>query len=161
MLRCEPDSVLYDDPRLTREVVRPGWPETWMAVAGEVAKRSYDPRLKVGAIIVSEDNTTVLSVGYNGNAKGMPNVPDSMEPGKSGMIHSEVNAVVKCDFNFPKRKHMYCTHSTCRDCAKIVVNAGISRFIYNELYRDVSGLDILRQCGVEVMSLAEAIALGS
>lgn len=136
------------------------WPETWMQIAWTISERSYDPRLKVGSIIVSEDNTVMLSVGYNGNAKGLANVPESDEPGKSGFLHAELNAVIKCDYNFPKRKHMYCTHSTCRACAKIVANAGISRFVYGTMYRDASGLDVLRDCGVEVLSLEEAILKG-
>jgi len=138
---------------------RPSWPETWMNIAKEMSRRSYDPRLKVGCVIVSDDNTVMLSAGYNGNAKNLPNYPESFEPGKSGFLHAELNAVIKTDFNFPKKKHMYCTHSTCRACAKIVINAGISRFVYNELYRDESGLELLRLGGVEVLSLNEAILI--
>jgi dCMP deaminase len=136
---------------------RPTWPETWMGVAERISERSYDTRLKVGSIIVSADNTCVLSVGYNGNAKGLPNVAESLEPGHSGFLHSELNACIKADFSFPKPKHMYCTHSTCPACAKILINFGIARFVYDTLYRDASGLDLLRQGGVEVMTLDEAI----
>jgi len=136
---------------------RASWPETWMTVARAIALRSYDPRLQVGAIIVSEDNTQMLSVGYNGNYKGGPNEHESSEPGKSGFIHAEVNSLVKCDFNFAKRKHMYVTHSPCRDCAKLIVNAEIARVVYEIPYRDPSGLDLLRSVGIEVMSVEEAI----
>jgi len=136
---------------------RPSWPETWMSVARAIAQRSYDPRLQVGAIIVSEDNTRMLSVGYNGNYRGGPNEPESLEPGKSGMIHAEQNALVKCDFNFPKKKHMYLTHSPCRACAKLIINAEISRVVYNEVYRDPSGIELLKSAGVEVYSMEEAI----
>ncbi len=136
---------------------RPTWPETWMAIAHEIAKRSYDPQLKVGAIIVSADSTRMLSVGYNGNYKGGPNLRESEEPGQGGMIHAEVNALVKCDFNFPKQKHMYLTHSPCRSCAKLIVNAEISEVVYDKLYRDPSGLEILRSVGIGVFSLDEAI----
>lgn len=137
------------------------WPETWMNVAKIMSLRSYDPRLRVGAIIVSEDNTTMLSCGYNGNAKGLPNEPESLDPGGSGFLHAELNAVIKCDYNFPKKKIMYCTHSTCRACAKIVINSGISRFVYSELYRDSSGLDLLREGGIEVLHIEEAIKRSS
>lgn len=133
------------------------WPEIWMNVAREIARRSYDPRLQVGAIIVSEDNTQVLSVGYNGNYKGGPHQHESAEPGKSGFTHAEINALVKCDYNFNKRKHMYVTHSPCRDCAKLIINAEIARVVYNIPYRDPSGLDLLRLVGIEVMSLDTAI----
>jgi dCMP deaminase len=136
---------------------RPSWPETWMSIAREVSKRSYDPILKVGAIIVSEDNTRMLSVGYNGNYKGGPNVRESDEPGLGGLLHAEVNALVKCDFNFHKKKYMYVTHSPCRHCAKLIVNAEISRVIYGELYRDISGIELLKSADIDVLSLSEVI----
>ena len=65
------------------QLERPAWAETWMQVAWTMAARSYDPRLQVGAIIVSEDNTQMLSVGYNGNYKGGPHQHESSEPGKA------------------------------------------------------------------------------
>ena len=133
------------------------WPETWMQVARTMSERSYDPRLRVGAIVVSADNTQMLSVGYNGNYKGGPHEHESPEPGQSGFIHAEVNALVKCDFNFAKPKHMYVTHSPCRACAKLIINAEIKRVIYEVPYRDTSGVDLLKSVGVEVLSLAEAI----
>lgn len=137
--------------------LRPTWPETWMTVARAMAARSYDPRLKVGAIVVSCDNTQMLSVGYNGNYKGGPHEHESPEPGKSGFIHAEVNALVKCDFNFPKKKHLYVTHSPCRDCAKLIINAEIIRVIYEIPYRDTSSVQFLKQCGIEVLTLQDAI----
>lgn len=137
---------------------RPSWPMTWMSVAKTMSERSYDPRLKVGAIVVSEDNTQMLSVGYNGNYKGGPNEHESTEPGQSGFIHAEVNALVKCDYNFPKKKHMYITHSPCRQCAKLIINAEISKVVYEQLYRDPSGIELLKSAGIEALSIEEAIA---
>ena len=128
-----------------------------MSIAHTIAERSYDPKLKVGAIVVSEDNTQMLSMGYNGNYKGGPHVRESDVPGQSGFIHAEVNSLVKCDFNFAKKKHMYLTHSPCRACAKLIVNAEISRVIYDVEYRDASGLEVLTSSGIEVFSLGQAI----
>ena len=136
---------------------RLSWPETWMSIANTISNRSYDPGLKVGAIIVSDDNSQMLSIGYNGNYKGGPHFRESSDPGKSGFIHAEVNALVKCDFNFPKKKHMYLTHSPCRACSKLIVNAEISKVIYNMLYRDLSGIEILISAGIEVFSLEDVI----
>ena len=113
--------------------------------------RSSDPRLKVCAIIVPEDNTGILALGYNGTAKGLSNEPDSLVPGQSGMIHAEQNCLIKCPFHYPVAKHMYVTHSPCLQCARLIVNANIRRVVYGQLYRDTSGLDVLRQAGVEVM----------
>ena len=139
------------------ETLRITWPETWMSIAKVVAQRSYDPRLKVGSIVVSADNTQMLSIGYNGNYKGGPHEPESLDVGQSGFIHSEANALIKCDFNFGKKKHMYLTHSPCRACAKLIVNAEIARVVYDVPYRDTSGLEILTSMGIEVFSLEEAI----
>ena len=52
---------------------RPNWDEIWMQFARLVSKRSYDPRHRVGAVIVTSDNQQVLSIGYNGNYSGGPN----------------------------------------------------------------------------------------
>ena len=136
-------------------VDRASWHEVWIEVAKAIATRSYDPRLNVGAIIVSEDNTQVLAIGYNGNYKGGPHEHESQESGKSGFIHAEANCLVKCDYNFPKKKHMYVTHSPCRDCSKLIINAGISKVVYEIPYRDVSGLELLRSVGIEVCRVNE------
>lgn len=136
---------------------RPTWPETWMSIAHVIAQRSYDPRLKVGAIIVSSDNTQMLSGGYNGNYAGGPHEHESPEPGMSGFIHAEVNALVKLDFNFGKDKHMYITHSPCKMCAKLIINAGIKRVVYDVAYRDPAGVDLLKSVGIETIILSQAI----
>ena len=139
------------------EVNRPTWHQTWMTIAKTVAERSYDPRLKVGTIIVSDDNTRLLALGYNGNYRGGPHQPDSNDPGHSGFIHAEVNALVKCDYNFNRNKIMYLTHSPCQQCAKLIVNANISEVVYDQEYRDVSGLTILRTCGIVVNRFSDVI----
>ncbi len=114
-----------------------------MRVAMTIAERSVDPKHKVGAIVVSYDNTQVLALGYNGNYKGGPNTVESSSPGESGLLHAEINALLKMDYNTPKKKKMYVTLSPCRMCAKAIVNAGIDEVIYLENYRDESGLEIL------------------
>ena len=83
---------------------RPSWDKIWMDFAFLISNRSYDPRYKVGAVVVTDDNTQVLSVGYNGNYSGGPNEVESTVPGESGMLHAEINALLKMDYNNPKRK---------------------------------------------------------
>tara|TARA_B100000214_G_C23902540_1_gene597225 strand:+ start:322 stop:696 length:375 start_codon:yes stop_codon:yes gene_type:complete len=114
-----------------------------------ISTRSYDPRHQVGTVIVTEDNTQVLSVGYNGNYSGGPNEVESDMPGESGMLHAEINALLKMDYNNPKRKILYVTLSPCKMCAKAIINAGISKVVYIEKYRCDSGLKILEQSGIE------------
>jgi dCMP deaminase len=128
-----------------------------MAIARVIAERSYDPRLKVGAIIVTSDNTQMLSGGYNGNYAGGPHEHESPEPGLSGFIHAEVNALVKLDFNNPKEKHLYLTHSPCRMCAKLIINAGVKKVVYEVAYRDPSGVKLLQGVGVQAHTLEDAV----
>jgi dCMP deaminase len=127
---------------------RPSWDEIWMEMAHSIARRSYDPNYKVGAIIVSADNTSVLALGYNGNFAGGPNCRDSEERGKSGLIHAEVNALLKMDYHNHKRKVMYVTHSPCTMCAKAIINAGINEVVYAREYDYELSVELLGEAGI-------------
>ena len=131
-------------------MTRPCWDEIWISCAKSISKRSYDPRFQVGAIVVTDDNTQVLAVGYNGNYSGGPNKVESEIPGESGMLHAEINALLKMDYNNPKRKKLYITLSPCRMCAKAIINSGIDEVVFKDEYRDSSGLDLLRNTGILV-----------
>ena len=136
--------------------MRPDWNNIWKRFVLDIAKRSPDPKFQVGAVIISNDNTQVLALGYNGDHKGGPNQRDSLETGKSGFIHAEVNALIKCDFNNPKPKKMYLTHAPCPVCAKCIVNAGIKQVLYiNDYEPDMSGIKILSECDVSVIKLVD------
>ena len=133
---------------------RPSWDKIWFNFAEDISQRSVDPKYKVGAVIVTEDNTQVLALGYNGDQKGGKNQRDSLEQGKSGFIHAEVNALIKCDFNNPKHKKMYLTHAPCPVCAKCIVNAGIKQVLYRNDYEpDMSGVKILNESGIVVRKI--------
>jgi len=129
---------------------RPSWKEIWMNVAELMSQRSHHPTFKVGAIITSNDNTQILSVGYNGNESGGENEPESCEPGMSGLLHAEINCLLKLDYNNPKDKTMWLTLSPCQQCAKAIVNSGIKNVIYRDEYRDNRGLEILLKSGIKV-----------
>jgi|TARA_R110001599_G_C11895684_1_gene625671 dCMP deaminase len=130
--------------------MRPDWDTIWTDFAKNIARRSYDPQFQVGCCIVSSDNCQVLSIGYNGNHTGGPNERDSAEPGHSGFIHAEINALIKLDYNNPKSKTMYLTLSPCKQCAKAIINGGIHKVVYLYKYRDTSGLELLQNNGVKV-----------
>ena len=66
------------------------------------------------------------------------------------MIHAEINALLKCDYNIRGRKIMYVTLSPCKMCAKAMINGGVSEVVYDEEYRDMSGVDLLKSAGVTV-----------
>tara|TARA_A100001035_G_C27534530_1_gene386786 strand:+ start:216 stop:629 length:414 start_codon:yes stop_codon:yes gene_type:complete len=130
--------------------MRPEWDDIWMSVAHTISQRSIDPRHQVGSIIVTDDNTQLLALGYNGNYKGGPNEIESLRPGQSGLIHAEQNALIKLDYNNPKKKKMYVTLSPCSHCAKMIVNANIHEVIYDEQYRDPAGIEIMKSAGLSV-----------
>ena len=132
------------------EAPRPEWDTVWMEFAYSISRRSYDPRHQVGAIVVTEDNTQVLAVGYNGNYAGGPNEVESKTPGESGMLHAEINCLLKMDYNNPKKKTMYVTLSPCKMCAKAIINSGVAKVMYCETYRDTEGIDLLLESGIDV-----------
>mgnify|MGYP003665274616 FL=1 len=134
-------------------MMRPEWDTIWMDFSHTISKRSYDPQFQVGCCIVTEDNCQVLAIGYNGNHTGGPNKRESEEPGHSGFIHAEINALIKLDYNHPKKKKMYLTLSPCRACAKAIINGGIAKVYYRKAYRETSGIELLQSCGVEVTKL--------
>jgi len=132
---------------------RPSWDKIWMQMAETIAQRSHHSTFKVGAIIVTSDNTQVLSLGYNGNAKGMSNVPQSEEPGCSGLLHAEINALLKLDYNNPKDKIMYLTLSPCENCAMAIINSGIKKVVYKNEYRNKKGINMLKDANVQSVRL--------
>ena len=133
------------------EQTRPNWDEIWMDFASNIARRSPDPNFKVGCCIVSQDNCQVLAIGYNGDHKGGTNERESLEPGQSGFIHAEINALIKLDYNNPKNKTLYITLSPCLQCAKAIINGGIDKVVYRDIYRDTSGIELLREHKIETI----------
>ncbi|HZV50390.1 MAG TPA: deaminase [Candidatus Dormibacteraeota bacterium] len=122
--------------------------EVYMRMAEELAKRSTCSRSQVGSVITTGDLTQVMGIGYNGNARGLPNRCDGTEPGRCGCIHSEANALIKAGAQTPG-KLMFVTTSPCPMCAKMIINSNIRRVYYRTPYRDPAGLEVLRRGGVE------------
>ncbi len=130
---------------------RPCWQDIWMKMAEIISLRSHHPEFKVGCVIITSDNTQLLSLGYNGRAARLENEPKSTKPGESGLLHAEINALIKLDYNNPKDKVMYLTLSPCENCAIAIVNSGIKKVIYKEKYRDETGINTLKKAGIEVL----------
>jgi len=121
--------------------------EVYMRMAEELAKRSTCVRLQVGTVITDQRLENVLAIGYNGNARGLPNKCDSSVPGSCGCIHSEMNALVKAPGNV-RDKVMFISASPCVMCAKLIINSGVSHVFFRKAYRDPSGIEVLGQGGV-------------
>ena len=142
---ARPEPLAENDPTPDRIPLE----EVYMRMAEELAKRSTCARLQVGSVITTGDLTQVLGIGYNGNARGLPNRCDSTEAGACGCIHSEQNALIKAGAQL-SGKVMFVSASPCVMCAKMIINANVARVYYREAYRDPAGLNVLRQGGVEV-----------
>lgn len=121
--------------------------EVYMRMAEDLAKRSTCTRLQVGTVVTDALLENVLGIGYNGNAKGLPNRCDSMVPGQCGCIHSEVNALIKAPGSV-RDKVVFVTNSPCVMCSKLIINSGVTHLFYRSAYRDPTGLEILEEAGI-------------
>src|SRR5207245_11359215 len=92
--------------------------EVYMRMAEQLAKRSTCARLQGGTVITTPDLTQVLGIGYNGNARGLPNRCDSTTPGSGGCLHSEQNAFIKAGAQLPGTV-MFDSASPSAMCAKM------------------------------------------
>ncbi len=124
----------------------------------EMAKRwselSHCTRKKVGALIVKD--RMIISDGYNGTPTGFENpCEDEENYTKWYVLHAEANAILKVASSTQSCKGatLYLTLSPCRECSKLVYQAGIKRLVYNKAYKDTTGLEFLQKAGVEVVQL--------
>ncbi|MDE6536912.1 MAG: dCMP deaminase family protein [Muribaculaceae bacterium] len=114
------------------------------------SENSYCLRRKVGALIVKDK--MIISDGYNGTPSGFPNVCESEEGVTFPyVLHAEANAITKVarSNNSSQGSTLYVTASPCMECSKLIIQAGIKRVVFSELYRITDGLDLLREAGVE------------
>jgi dCMP deaminase len=123
-------------------------------MATEWSALSCCKRKKVGALIVKDG--TIISDGFNGTPKGFPNdCEDANGDTHWYVLHAEANAMLKVARSTQNTDGatLYVTYSPCKDCSKLIIQAGIKRVIYREEYRDISGVKILREAGIEVIHL--------
>lgn len=128
----------------------------YLRMAGIWAENSYCQRRKVGAIIVK--NQMIISDGYNGTPSGFENVcEDEQGVTKPYVLHAEANAITKVarSNNSSDGATLYVTSSPCVECAKLIIQAGIKRVVYNEQYRLTDGVDLLRRAGIECIQIAD------
>lgn len=119
------------------------------------AENSYCTRRKVGALIVKDK--MIISDGYNGTPSGFENVCE-LDNGttKPYVLHAEANAITKIakSGNNSDGATLYVTSSPCLECAKLIIQSGIRRVVYGELYRITDGIDLLKRAGIEVVCLS-------
>ena len=124
---------------------------SYLEMASVWAKNSYCSRRQVGAILVKD--RMIISDGYNGTPSGFENVcEDENGVTKPYVLHAEANAITKVakSSNSSLGATLYVTASPCMECAKLIIQAGISRVVYLEEYRITDGVDLLRRAGIQV-----------
>jgi len=122
----------------------------YLEIAKSISELSYASRKKVGAIIVKDNS--IISDGYNGTPNGFENeCEDNIGNTKWYTLHAEANAItklVRIGGVSANGSTLYTTVSPCKECAKLILQSGIKKVIYNENYRDTSGIDFLKKAGI-------------
>ena len=124
---------------------------SYLAMAEIWAQNSYCKRMKVGALLVKD--RTIISDGYNGTPSGFENVcEDENGVTKPYVLHAEANAITKVakSGNSSEGATLFVTASPCAECAKLIIQAGISRVVYRDAYRLTDGIDLLKRAGIQV-----------
>lgn len=123
----------------------------YLRMAREWSELSYCKRKKVGAIIVKDK--MIISDGYNGTPSGFENFCEDEEGyTKWYVLHAEANAILKVASSTQSCNGatLYITMSPCKECSKLIHQAGITRVVYRDGYKDDSGLAFLEKAGVEI-----------
>ncbi len=126
----------------------------YLRMAAIWAENSYCRRRQVGAILVK--GQMIISDGFNGTPAGFENVcEDSEGITKPYVLHAEANAISKVarSNNSSQGSTLYVTASPCLECAKLIIQAGIERVVFNELYRITDGIELLNRAGVECVHI--------
>ena len=126
----------------------------YLKMAKEWAQLSYCNRRQVGALIVKDG--MIISDGYNGTPSGFENCCENENNETHWyVLHAEANAILKV----ARSTHncnggtLYITLSPCKDCSKLIIQSGIKRVVYSEEYKDLEGVNYLRNYGIEIVYL--------
>jgi len=155
---------------------RPSWDAYFMQIAQLVKTRATCPRRSVGAVIVRDKR--ILSTGYNGAPRGLPHCPEGggehdwplgcLRAGHCiRALHAEQNALLQAAMMgiACQDSTMYVTCQPCNNCAKMIINAGIVRVIYEGEYPDEFSKELFRDSKMDVLRFSdnrlEKVDLGS
>ena len=130
---------------------------TYLKMAKQWAQLSRAERMKVGCLVVKD--RMIISDGFNGTPRGFDNTCEQLNTVKEQMtggnkmitkpevLHAESNAITKLAMSTISSKDstMYVTLSPCLECAKLIIQCGIKRVVYSELYRITTGVALLEQ----------------
>lgn len=127
------------------------WLEFVATTANSVAALSSCNRGKVGAVVFDDKN--IISIAYNGTPEGESNECEKDGITCPNVVHAEMNAIAKIcrSTSSSKGLYLYVTLSPCIECSKMIIACGFSRVYYEQEYRDISGLEMLRRHNLEVV----------
>ena len=145
---------------------RPTWEAYFIEMAQVIAKRSTCLRRSVGAVLVRDKR--ILASGYNGAPSGLPHceevgcrraelgIPSGQRPELCRGLHAEQNAIIQAALHGITTRDavLYCTTQPCIICAKMLINAGIKRVVYEGEYADELAREMFEQAGVELAQVA-------
>lgn len=118
------------------------------------AKNSYCERMQVGCLIVKEKS--IISDGYNGTPTGFPNVcEDDYNSTLPLVLHAEANAITKLARGTQSSDGsiLYVTLSPCFECSKLIIQSGIKKVVFLEVYRNPEPISFLAKAGIEIFKL--------
>jgi dCMP deaminase len=127
------------------------WNSHWMEIAFVTSKLSKDPSTKVGAVLVSQDNSQ-CSVGYNGMPRSYDEEPDDwlIKDRKYNLVfHAEDNCILNCPFSMKGCK-LYCTHKPCYRCMERILHVGITEVYFKIDYDKLGFEDIWNKCASKI-----------
>lgn len=130
--------------------------KAYLRMASEWAKLSHCKRKQVGAIVVKD--RAIISDGYNGTPTGFDNsCEDENGDTQWFVLHAEANAILKLarSNNSSAGATLYITLSPCKECSKLIHQAGFTRVVYINGYKDSEGLDFLKLAGIEVVQIQD------
>ncbi len=120
------------------------------------SKNSYCKRRQVGALLVQ--GRMIISDGYNGTPAGFENdCEDEDYLTKNYVLHAEANAITKVakSNNSSEGSTLYVTTSPCIECSKLIIQSGIQRVVFSELYSKQEGLRLLERAGVKLIHIPD------
>lgn len=124
----------------------------YLKMAEVWASNSHSKRSQVGCLVVKDK--TIISDGYNGTPTGFPNICENENNQTlSSVLHAEANAITKLAKNTVSSSGstLYVTLSPCYDCSKLIIQSGIKRIVFSEVYRKLDSFDLLNQAGIEII----------
>lgn len=133
--------------------------KAYLRIAEEWGKLSFCSRRQVGALIVKD--RMIISDGFNGTPTGFENFCEDEEGyTKWYVLHAEANAILKVASSTQSCKGatLYITMSPCKECSKLIHQAGIVRVVYKEGYKDDSGLKFLEKAGILLEQIEDSRA---